>query len=421
MHDYLFSTEVVRFAFVTGVVVSMLIYERRHLTTGSIVVPGYIAIFFIQPGVLLATFANAAFSFWLVNKLLPRWFLLYGRGKFTVLVVTSAMIQVLMLRLSPTGAHLWESDVPLLVGAGYVVPALIAHDMARQGIKKTVTAVTAAGALVALPIIAGLLLGLPGINELQPLTGFGISSVAPSWVPFAVVLSILGAWGLQTNLGLRSGGFVGAAYIGMLSAAPSQVVYMIGIALVTYVIVTKGLMPWMILFGRRKFSTMLLLSSVLSWTGMILGQRLFHMDLVYYMTLSSVALLPLFVPGLVANDMERSGVLRVLSGLALGGAFVVPATWVAQDVFEHGVIDPLWAGVAVVAGSAIFHRQVRAIGVLVMRMVGMTAQSEARVAGESTSERPIPTPNVRSVLPVDPVVSIDVAREEELVEMQRAS
>ena len=40
MHDYLFTTEVVRFAFMFGVAVSMILYERRHLTTGSIVVPG---------------------------------------------------------------------------------------------------------------------------------------------------------------------------------------------------------------------------------------------------------------------------------------------------------------------------------------------------------------------------------------------
>ena len=54
MHDYLLSTEWVRFAFVLGIAVSMILYERRHLTTGSIVVPGYIAVFMIHPLVLVA-------------------------------------------------------------------------------------------------------------------------------------------------------------------------------------------------------------------------------------------------------------------------------------------------------------------------------------------------------------------------------
>ena len=59
MHDYLFSSEIVRFAFVFGICVSMMLYERLHLTTGSIVVPGYIAMFLVYPMVVVATFVNA--------------------------------------------------------------------------------------------------------------------------------------------------------------------------------------------------------------------------------------------------------------------------------------------------------------------------------------------------------------------------
>ena len=66
VHDYLFSSEIVRFAFVFGICVSMMLYERLHLTTGSIVVPGYIAVFLVYPMVVVATFVNALLS------LLPR-------------------------------------------------------------------------------------------------------------------------------------------------------------------------------------------------------------------------------------------------------------------------------------------------------------------------------------------------------------
>ncbi|NIQ31140.1 MAG: hypothetical protein GTN89_12380, partial [Acidobacteria bacterium] len=47
VHDYLFTADVVRLAFVLGVITSVLLYERRHVTTGSIVVPGYIAVFLL--------------------------------------------------------------------------------------------------------------------------------------------------------------------------------------------------------------------------------------------------------------------------------------------------------------------------------------------------------------------------------------
>ncbi len=125
MRDYLLSGEWVRFAFVLGIAVSMVLYEKRHLTTGSIVVPGYIAVFVIHPLVIVATFINALLTYAFVNKLLTRHFLLYGRTKFTVLAVTSTAIQTVMLRLSPSGTWLWEMDIPMFIGVGYIVPALI--------------------------------------------------------------------------------------------------------------------------------------------------------------------------------------------------------------------------------------------------------------------------------------------------------
>ena len=165
MHDYLLSTEVVRFAFIFGVAVSMLLYERRHLTTGSIVVPGYIAAFIVYPLIIVATFLNAFASYLIVNKLLRRWFLLYGRTKFTVLAVTSILIQTAMLKLTPSGPWLWESDIKLFVGVGYVVPALIAHDMGRQGIAKTMRSVLLAAAIVAVPIAVGAALQCAGCQR----------------------------------------------------------------------------------------------------------------------------------------------------------------------------------------------------------------------------------------------------------------
>lgn len=40
MAEYLLGIELPRFAFVLGVMVSLVIYERRHLSTGSLIVPG---------------------------------------------------------------------------------------------------------------------------------------------------------------------------------------------------------------------------------------------------------------------------------------------------------------------------------------------------------------------------------------------
>ncbi len=357
MRDYLLSGEWVRFAFVLGIAVSMIMYERRHLTTGSIVVPGYIAVFIIHPLVIIATFINALLTYAFVNKFLSRHFLLYGRTKFTVLAVTSTAIQTALLRLSPSGTWLWEMDIPFFTGVGYIVPALIAHDMARQGIKKTSRSVMIAGFIVVIPIALALLLELPGVNDLSPVTGFGSTAISVNWLPLAIVLSVLASWAVAHNYGLRSGGFIGAAFVGMFMADPLQVVVAALIATLTYLIVAKFLMRHMILFGRRKFSSMLLVSSSIAWSGLWLGDRFLPIEWEQRLGVGSLALTPLMLPGLLANDAQRTSPSSVVRGLLLAGTFAVTTTWWIESVVEGISLHPIWKVISVVATVVLYKKQ----------------------------------------------------------------
>ena len=359
MHDYLFSSEIVRFAFVFGICVSMMLYERLHLTTGSIVVPGYIAVFLVYPMVVVATFVNALLSYAIMNHFLRKHFMLYGRTKFTLMALISISIQTIMLKLSPSGPWLWESNIPLFVGAGYVVPALIAHDMGRQGIKRTTKAVLLAGVIVSLPIALALLLQLKGVNDLAPLAGFGTMSIANRWIPTAVLLSALGSFGVAHNYNLKAGGFVGAAYVGMFMGDPYQVVVAFTIAIITFLIVRYLLMNILILFGRRKFSAMLLTSSMISWTLLWLGPSFFSSRVNNHLDLASMALTPLFVPGLLANDMDRTSPIRVVTGCGLAAAFVVPTTWWIQSLVEGTTLGLPWILLSVATFLTIFWKSAR--------------------------------------------------------------
>jgi poly-gamma-glutamate biosynthesis protein PgsC/CapC len=359
VHDYLFSSEIVRFAFVFGICVSMMLYERLHLTTGSIVVPGYIAVFLVYPMVVIATFANALLSYAIMNHFLRKHFMLYGRTKFTLMALISISIQTLMLKLSPSGPWLWESNIPLFVGAGYVVPALIAHDMGRQGIKRTSKAVLLAGVIVALPIALGLVLQLKGVNDLAPLAGFGTMSIDSRWIPLAVLLSAASSWGVAHNYNLKAGGFVGAAYVGMFMGDPYQVAVAFTIALITYVLVKYVLMNVLILFGRRKFSAMLLTSSMLSWTLLWVGPSFLSARVTNHLDLASMALTPLFVPGLLANDMDRTSPVRVVAGAGLAAAFVVPTTWWIQSLVEGQTLELPWILLAIATFVTIYWKSVR--------------------------------------------------------------
>jgi len=382
MHDYLFGSEPVRLAFVLGILASMLYYERREVTTGSIVVPGYIALFLPVPTVLLTTFANAFLSHWLVHRQLSKRVFLYGRTRFMVLAVTSMSIQAVLLQVSPHGSWLWESDIPLWVGIGYVVPALIAHDMDRQGIGNTVRAVVTTGTLVAVPVMLALFWIPADTEAAAPLANFDAVLLPPDWMPIAVLLSAAAAWALLHNHGLRQGGFVGAAYVGMLWASPAQVVFVGAIATLTWLIVTRLLMPSMILFGRRKFASMLVIAGLLSWMMLWLGVQLFGVNSTAYATIASIPLTPVFVPGLLANDMERSSLARVMIGTAVGALFVIPATLLAIALATGsgaaGVV--VYAVLTVASGSFIFWQQILWVAARIGRRATRVGDSLAYAA-----------------------------------------
>lgn len=413
MHDYLFPIEVIRFAFVVGVVVSMLLYERRHLTTGSIVVPGYVAVFLLLPSVIVATMLNAAVSYVLVNKVLMRWFLLYGRTKFTILAIVSITLQTALLKLSPSGPWLWEADVPLFVGVGYVVPALIAHDMARQGIAKTAKSVLLAATIVGVPILLAVLLQLPEVTDLAPFQPISQTHLAATWIPLAILLSAVAAWAVAKNYGLRSGGFVGAALVAVFAVNVWQVLFLAVVAIGTNLIVTRVLITRLILFGRRKFASMLMLSSTTVWIAVWGGERFFPASVQEHLGVASLALTPLFLPGLLANDMQRASIPRVLAGVPLAASFVLSATWTIQSIATRDP-QPTWRTVAAVAcATVVFGPQLlRAATLLVARVQSIPQHLSARMQPVMLEARVV----APSAVPPVPAAAALAARVVEAVE-----
>ena len=223
---------------------------------------------------------------------------------------------------------------------------------------RTVKSVMYAATLVAIPIALALAFDVPGVNDLAPLEGFGDMAIDTAWLPFAVLLSAAAAWGVATNYGMRCGGFVGAAFIAMFMGDPWQVIVAGAIAATTYLIVTRLLMNHMILFGRRKFSAMLLVASSLSWVLLWSGREFFGPEVQHHLDLGSLALTPLFLPGLIANDAQRTSPRKVVLGLAMASTFVLSWTWWAQSLFEGLALALAWKVVAVAAFGAIFWRQV---------------------------------------------------------------
>ncbi|MGH2609610.1 MAG: poly-gamma-glutamate biosynthesis protein PgsC/CapC [Tepidiformaceae bacterium] len=333
MHEYLFAPELVRFAFILGVVVSVVIYDRLRITTGSLVVPGFLGLFLLEPAVLAVTFANAAIGYVAVYRVLPRFAVVYGRARFLLVAAISVGLQVVLLHVGRE-FELGTLSGPL-VGIGFVIPALLANDFGRQGIRPTLMAAAGGGLIVGLVILVIRLIA-PELADGGPGPEYGRVAFGVSWLPLAVLASAVAGVGLQSAYGFRSGGLIGAGYVALIVPGWQEVAVLVVCAVVTCLVVTVAIRKRTVLFGRRKFAAMLIVGGLVSWIAYPLCARIPGLQV------DALATLPLtgaLLTGLFANDLERSGPLRLGAGTALATLFALAVTLLTREIVEAR--DPL--------------------------------------------------------------------------------
>jgi len=314
MDEYLFRPEVVRVALVAGVAISMLFYERVQLTTGGAIVPAYLALHLPVPLYIVSTLATGYATYLLVNIMLARRIILYGRRKFEVEILVGLTLITLA---SIIGNALGALDPVLLglSGIGFLVPGILAHDMARQRPGKTVLAVLATTLLLGLFIYvyAALLAIAPFATQPAP----PLSTVVGyprGLLFFAVATSVGIGMLLLARLGLRSGGFITGAYLALVAPRWPDLIFAFTAAGVTWFIVVRLLMPRLLLFGRRKLSTMVLVGAIVAWSAEIAVTEITGGDYVPWRGLTVVTLM---VPALLANDAQRQGWEKTIWGASL--------------------------------------------------------------------------------------------------------
>lgn len=134
---------------VAGVALGMIFTELTGISPGGIIVPGYIALFWNQPGRLALT-AAVALATVLVLRLLSRWLLLFGRRRYALFILVGftlrAGAQLVLPELFP--------ELGGLEAVGWLIPGIIASDVDKQGALKTFAALGAVAALVRLVALA---------------------------------------------------------------------------------------------------------------------------------------------------------------------------------------------------------------------------------------------------------------------------
>lgn len=340
----LFDQELVRLTFIVGIAVSVLVYEKTHRTTGSLVVPGYIGASLLSPVSLLMTALNAAVTWFLVSKQLPRFAAVFGRTLFVVNIFVSVVLSMLT---GPVLGAVLPTAIPRLDSIGYVIPALIAYDMNRQGPIRTLTTVSVAGAIAAIPALL-LVVARPGAVERALPVDTVLQGLDDFWLAIAALVSVGVATMLQSGHQLRCGGFIGAMYVGLMVGEPVAVGFVIAMAVATWAFVEYGLKPFMIVFGRRKFAIVLMSGSMLSWTTLEAAGRF----LPGVLGLDGLPIAVLFVPALLANDMERTSVPEVLVGTMIAATATLSTVIVLLGLVDLEPI-PLWALPAMLGSGAV--------------------------------------------------------------------
>jgi poly-gamma-glutamate biosynthesis protein PgsC/CapC len=117
---------------VIGILLSVLYYEATDISPGGVIVPAYLALYVENP-VKIAITLIIAFSAYQVVNILSKHVIIFGRRKFSLMILFSYMIQVFSNEL------ILSSDWMISVSSiGVIIPGIIASDFDKQGVTKTV-------------------------------------------------------------------------------------------------------------------------------------------------------------------------------------------------------------------------------------------------------------------------------------------
>ena len=128
-------------------------------------------------------------------------------------------------------------------------------------------------------------------------------------IGLGIILSLV----LSEALGVTAGGIIVPGYISLFLDQPVQVVSTFLVAILVWLII-KGLCKVMFLYAKRRIVLALILGFLLGYLS-----RTIYVDTE---SIKSVAVIGNIIPGLIANWMDRQGVVRTVSVVLLTAVIV---------------------------------------------------------------------------------------------------
>ena len=130
----------------------------------------------------------------------------------------------------------------------------------------------------------------------------------------AITLSVVFGFIMSETLGILSGGLVSAGYLAFFVDQPLRIAATLGLSIIIALLV-RMISRWLILFGRRRFVLTILLSLSAAW---LFEKFSYSINLIP----QDLRIIGYLIPGLIANDMVRQGIIKTLLSLLLSAAAI---------------------------------------------------------------------------------------------------
>jgi len=131
-------------------------------------------------------------------------------------------------------------------------------------------------------------------------------------VEAAVGLGVLVSLIFTELLGASAGGIVVPGYIALYLDRPVQIITTLLVALATWMII-RIISNFTILYGKRRMALSILVGFIIGWlvSGMELNIMNFNVDSIGYI-----------IPGLIANWLERQGLVKTITTMVVAAILV---------------------------------------------------------------------------------------------------
>lgn len=132
---------------ILGVIVGMLFYEFTEISPAGVIVPAYLAMYLKQPERILYT-VLISFAAYFICKQLDKVTILYGRRKFSILIILSFLLSILFSSLG-----IFQYGMTTI---GTIIPGVMANEFGKQGVFKSLAALgITVGIIVLILMLAG--------------------------------------------------------------------------------------------------------------------------------------------------------------------------------------------------------------------------------------------------------------------------